>query len=149
MYEDYEKLDFVDLMSERHSHLRGIVEDLTNQEITDSKLSSSEWYVIFRIYKKQLSFVELNQSVNLSRQAIHKVVNKLQDKEIAVIKDVEGNKKEKSVQLTKYGEKCYEQYLKINQQLESHIEKQLGTENMKTLKKLLSEDWNLKEFKNN
>ncbi|MGC9615043.1 MarR family transcriptional regulator [Staphylococcus pasteuri] len=93
MYEDYEKLDFVDLISERHSHLRGIVEDLTNQEITDSKLSSSEWYVIFRIYKKQLSFVELNQSVNLSRQAIHKVVNKLQDKEIAVIKDVEGNKK--------------------------------------------------------
>ena len=87
--------------------------------------------------------------MNLSRQAIHKVVNKLQDKEIAVIKDVEGNKKEKSVQLTKYGEKCYEQYLKINQQLESHIEKQLGTENMKTLKKLLSEDWNLKEFKNN
>lgn len=149
MYEDYEKLDFVDLMSERHSHLREIVEDLTNQEIPDRKLSSSEWYVIFRIYKKQLSFVELNQSVNLSRQAIHKVVNKLQDKEIAVIKDVEGNKKEKSVQLTKYGEKCYEQYLKINQQLESHIEKQLGTENMKTLKKLLSEDWNLKEFKNN
>lgn len=147
MRKAYEKMDFVDLMSERHGDLRTLIEELTNKEIFNTHLSSSEWYIIAKIYKNKSNLVELNQSVSLTRQAVHKAVQKLKGKEIAVVNSVAGNKKEKSVSLTDYGEKCYEKYIQVKESLEVHIQNQLGIENMKLLKKQLSEDWCLKDFK--
>ena len=143
----HENLDFVDLMSERHGELRAMIEKLTNDEIIDNHLSSSQWYVITIIYKRTSSLSQLNDWMNLSRQAIHKAIKNLQVKNIVTVSDVEGNKKEKSVTLTQYGESCCEKYINIKHQIEIYIQKQIGVENMKLMKTYLGRDWHLEDFK--
>lgn len=85
--------------------------------------------------------------MNLSRQAIHKAIKNLQEKNIVTVSDVEGNKKEKSVTLTQYGESCCEKYINIKHQIELYIQKQIGVENMKLMKTYLGKDWHLEDFK--
>ncbi len=49
---EFQSLDLVDLLSERHLLLRSITEKLWNDS-SDITLSNSEWFIIARIYKKQ------------------------------------------------------------------------------------------------
>lgn len=103
---ELQNLDLIDLLSERHSLVRKISEKAWNDQ-SDIYISNSEWYIMARIYKRQPSISYVTKNVEISRQAIHKFIQKLSEKGLVEIKNAENNKKEKCIQLTALGEECY------------------------------------------
>lgn len=139
-------LDLIDLLSERHVQLRGKIEKLWN-EASDIAISNSEWFIMSRIYKKKTTISYVTKHVDLTRQAIHKLVKKLEAKGLIEISNHESNKKDKCIELTKLGEECYEKNKRIKTNLEKEIEENIGPENMNLLKKLLKSDWGFESIR--
>lgn len=139
---DLQDLDLIDLLSERHTRVRRIIEKDWN-ETSEIYLSNSEWYIMARIYKKQATLSYINKNVNISRQAIHKFIKGLAAKGLVEVGNVEYNKKEKFIRLTDLGEECYEKSQAMKAQLEKRIADKLGKEQLAVLKELLRTDWEL------
>lgn len=138
----FQNLDFIDSLSERHQQLRKITEQLWNDS-SEIYLSNSEWFIMARIYRHNPTIAYVSKNVDISRQATHKFIKQLEKKGLLEISNVEHNKKDKCLRLTKLGEECYEK----NEALKANIEKQLadkiGSENLTVLKKILKMDWGL------
>ena len=138
------EMDLIDMLSERHHMLRRITESSLNDN-SDIYISSSEWYILARIYNKQPSISSITKSVNISRQAIHKFIKKLADKELVEVHNAAHNKKEKCVQLTALGNACYEKNEALKAQLENKLAEKIGEEQFNTLKEILQLDWNIEQ----
>lgn len=136
------ELDFIDLLSERHAQLRQLTETAANVD-QESKISSSEWYIISIIGAETYTLSELTALVKLTRQAIHKTVKQLEQKELVVLKAVTGNKKEKCVNLTTLGHDLWQRNQAYQQELEQHIKTTIGVAQFEQLKALLQTDWDL------
>ena len=136
------ELDFIDLLSERHAQLRQLTETAANVD-QESKISSSEWYIISIIGAETYTLSELTALVKLTRQAIHKTVKQLEQKELVVLKAVTGNKKEKCVNLTTLGRDLWQRNQTYQQELEQHIKTKIGVAQFEQLKALLQTDWDL------
>lgn len=141
---DYElqSLDLIDLISERHIQLRSISEKLWNDN-SDILISNSEWFIMARIYKKQPTISYVSKHVDISRQATHKFIKNLENKGLLNISNLENNKKDKCVQLTVLGEKCYEKNEALKASLEKKIIDKIGNEKFEILKEILNLDWDL------
>ncbi|MGK7379617.1 MarR family winged helix-turn-helix transcriptional regulator [Planococcus sp. 1R117A] len=139
---ELQNLDLIDLLSERHSLVRGISERAWNSQ-SDIYISNSEWYIMARIYKKQPTISYITKNVEISRQAIHKFIKNLEAKGLVEINNVENNKKEKWIQLTAWGEECYEKNEALKAQLEKRIADQIGVEQVQVLKDILKLDWGI------
>jgi DNA-binding MarR family transcriptional regulator len=140
---ELQNLDLIDLVSERHSLVRSISEKAWNNQ-SEIYISNSEWYIMARIYKRQPSISYVTKNVEISRQAIHKFIQKLSEKGLVEIKNVENNKKEKCIQLTALGEECYEKNEALKAQLENKIAEKIGKEQVNILKDILKLDWGIK-----
>jgi DNA-binding MarR family transcriptional regulator len=139
---ELQHLDLIDLLSERHSLVRKISEtSWINQ--SEIHISNSEWYIMARIYKRKPNISYITKNVEISRQAIHKFINKLSEKGLVQVENVENNKKEKCIQLTALGEECYEKNEALKAQLENKIAEKIGTEQVSILKEILKLDWNI------
>lgn len=139
---ELQNLDLIDLLSERHSLVRKISETSWNNQ-SEIHISNSEWYIMARIYKRKPNISYITKNVEISRQAIHKFINKLSEKGLVQVENVENNKKEKCIQLTALGEECYEKNEALKGQLENKIAEQIGAEQVSTLKEILKLDWNI------
>ncbi|MBV7504330.1 MarR family winged helix-turn-helix transcriptional regulator [Bacillus sp. sid0103] len=139
---ELQNLDLIDLISERHSLVRKISENAWNDQ-SEIYISNSEWYIMARIYKKNPSISYVTKNVEISRQAIHKFIQKLSEKGLVEIKNVENNKKEKCIRLTALGEECYEKNAALKAQLENKIAEKIGSEQVTMLKELLKLDWEI------
>ncbi|WP_138420577.1 MarR family winged helix-turn-helix transcriptional regulator [Aquibacillus sediminis] len=140
---EFERLDLIDLISERHNILRRISEKTWNDE-SEIYITNSEWYIMARIYKKQPTFSYVAKNVDISRQAIHKFIKKLETKGLVEVQNVENNKKEKCIRLTALGESCYEKNQVQKATIEKKIAEHIGEEQLLTLKHILKLDWGLK-----
>lgn len=112
-------------------------------DTNDIKISSSEWYILARIYKKQPTISSVTRSVDISRQAIHKFIKNLAAKGLVEIHNVENNKKEKWIQLTELGEACYEKNEALKDGLEKRIAETIGQDQVDALKVILKSDWGI------
>ena len=139
---ELQHLDLIDLLSERHSLVRKIAEKAWNDQ-SEIYISNSEWYIMARIYKKQPSISYVTKNVEISRQAIHKFFQKLSEKGLVEIQNVENNKKEKCIQLTALGEECYEKNAALKAQLENKIAEKIGMEQVTILKDILKLEWGI------
>jgi DNA-binding MarR family transcriptional regulator len=139
---ELQNLDLIDLLSERHSLVRKISETSWNNQ-SEIHISNSEWYIMARIYKRKPNISYITKNVEISRQAIHKFINKLSEKGLVQVENVENNKKEKCIQLTALGEECYEKNEALKAQLENKIAEQIGAEQVSTLKEILKLDWHI------
>ncbi|MGF6949445.1 DNA-binding MarR family transcriptional regulator [Neobacillus sp. B4I6] len=139
---ELQNLDLIDLLSERHSLVRSISEKAWNDQ-SEIYISNSEWYIMARIYKKQPSISYVTKNVEISRQAIHKFIQKLSERGLVEINNVENNKKEKCIQLTPLGEECYEKNEALKAKLENKIAEKIGTEQVSILKGILKLDWKI------
>lgn len=136
------KLDFIDLLSERHIQLRTIIEKVWNDN-SDIYLSNSEWFIMARIYKSKPTISYVTKSVDISRQATHKFIKSLESKGLVVISSLENNKKDKCIQLTELGEECYEKNQSIKADLVKKIIDEIGDEKFQLLNDILKLDWGL------
>ncbi|WHZ05562.1 winged helix DNA-binding protein [Neobacillus sp. YX16] len=139
---ELQHLDLIDLLSERHSLVRKISETSWNNQ-SEIHISNSEWYIMARIYKRKPNISYITKNVEISRQAIHKFINKLSEKGLVQVENVENNKKEKCIQLTALGEECYEKNEALKAQLENKIAEKIGPEQVSVLKEILKLDWNI------
>ena len=137
---DYKHLDLIDLISERHNYIRLYIEKLWNEKY-NIKINNTEWHVIAKLYSGMDTIADITRKVHVSRQATHKLIKNLEQKELIEIYDDQKNKKIKKVRLTQFGVQCYEQYLKIKEQMEASIEQSIGTELFDQLRRGLSMEW--------
>lgn len=137
-----ENLDFFDLLSERHHQIRSIIEKSWNDN-SDIYISNSEWFILSKLYQKQPTISYVSKQVNISRQATHKFIKNLEAKGLLKIKNLENNKKDKCVQLTELGEKCYQEYIELKEKLEKKIIGKIGDEQFRLLKEIMESDWGM------
>ena len=137
---EYKHLDLIDLISERHIYIRTYIEKIWNEKY-DIKMNNTEWHVIAKLYSGMDTIADITRKVHVSRQATHKLIKNLEQKQLIEIFDDQKNKKIKKVRLTQFGVQCYEQYLKIKEQMEASIEQSIGTELFDQLRRGLSLEW--------
>ncbi|SHG63913.1 DNA-binding transcriptional regulator, MarR family [Ornithinibacillus halophilus] len=143
MKTDTEYLDIVDLISERHLLLRKHTENLWNEN-SDIYLSNSEWVILSKVYEKQKTTISyVTKHVDITRQATHKFIKRLDEKGLVEIKQLENNKKQKSIELTTLGKECYEKNEALKAILEKEIANKVGKEKLIQLKEILEMDWGL------
>ncbi|NWK84706.1 HTH domain-containing protein [Staphylococcus sp. GSSP0090] len=142
-HQHIEETDLINLISDRHHDLRQKVEYMTAQQLPQVHFGSSEWYLIMIIKYDRPSFAELTHKINLTRQAIHKAVKQLEQKQVVQIESVPNNKKEKRVTLTQFGITCYEKYIENKQYIIEHISHVIGASEVAHLQQLLLADWQL------
>ncbi|GER68296.1 hypothetical protein BpJC7_22700 [Weizmannia acidilactici] len=143
MNTDLQNLDLLDLISERHVRLRKISEKLWN-ESSDIPISNSEWFILARIYQTQQTTISyISKHVDISRQAVHKFIKRLEEKRLVEISSLENNKKEKSIQLTKLGRECIEKNESLKKELVRKIAEKIGSDQVKWLEEILKLDWGI------
>lgn len=142
-HQHIEETDLINLISDRHHDLRQKVEYMTAQQLPQVHFGSSEWYLIMIIKYDRPSFAELTHKINLTRQAIHKALKQLEQKQVVQIESVPNNKKEKRVSLTQFGITCYEKYIENKQHIIEHISHVIGASEVAHLQQLLQADWQL------
>jgi DNA-binding MarR family transcriptional regulator len=140
--EEYQHIDLIDLISERHGMLRKLSEDLWNDN-SNLHISNSEWYIMSRIYKRQPTIAEVSKNVDISRQATHKFIKKMEEKNLVVVMNVKNNNKEKCIELTEFGNECFERNEALKASLEKKIADKIGEDQVVFLKKVLKSDWGL------
>lgn len=139
--------DLINLISERHNTLRNMVESLTSDQIVNVSFNSSEWYLINKINQNQRSFSELTKEIHLTRQAIHKAIKQLEQKEVVTVAALPNNKKEKCVTLTTFGIECYYTYQRTKEKMIQYLEETIGKSQVAQLTQILDQDWHLENFK--
>ncbi|GFR39454.1 hypothetical protein PRECH8_27500 [Insulibacter thermoxylanivorax] len=139
------QLDLIDLISERHLQLRGMIEKQWNQ-MNDLRISNSEWYIMAKIHERgKTTISRVTKHVGITRQATHKCIKNLETKGIVVISNMENNRKDKCLQLTPRGEQCYHMYVSIKENLARKIADAIGAESFAKLRQLLEADWALED----
>lgn len=142
MYSELQDLDLIDLISERHGILRKISEKSWNDS-SDIYISTSEWYIMSRIYKNHPTISYVSKHVDISRQATHKFIKSLESKGLIEITNSKNNNKDKCLQLTALGGECYEKNMYLKTALEQKIAEKIGVEQLTILKDILKSDWGL------
>ncbi|MFC4409636.1 MarR family winged helix-turn-helix transcriptional regulator [Chungangia koreensis] len=142
MMSDLFHLDVIDLISERHLMLRGKIEEYWNDN-SELRVSNSEWFILAKVYKKSPTIASISKSVDITRQATHKLVKGLESKGLVEVQQAEGNKKEKTLSLTELGIENYERYLSIKENLMNQIIATIGEEKFTILKDILASDWKI------
>ncbi|WEK53716.1 MAG: MarR family winged helix-turn-helix transcriptional regulator [Candidatus Cohnella colombiensis] len=142
MAKEIQYLGIIDLISDHYVHLRRMIEELWNEQ-SDLSISNSEWYIMGRIYQNQPTIASVSKHVEMSRQATHKWIKTLEAKGLVVVQQVENNKKVRCLQLTGYGEACYEKYMDIKSALEKRIEAQIGSEQVTNISTILKLNWGI------
>lgn len=142
MYSELQDLDLIDLISERHGILRKISEKSWNDS-SDIYISTSEWYIMSRIYKNHPTISYVSKHVDISRQATHKFIKSLESKGLIEITNSKNNNKDKCLQLTALGVECYEKNMYLKTALEQKIAEKIGVEQLTILKDILKSDWGL------
>ncbi|WP_425339545.1 MarR family winged helix-turn-helix transcriptional regulator [Lentibacillus salicampi] len=135
-------LDLIDVLSERHLQLRKVIEQLWNTN-SDMNLSNSEWFMMARIYQKQPTIAYVSRNVDISRQATHKLIKKLEEKGLVEVSNVRDNKKDKYIRLTDLGEACYEKNEALKADQERKIADNIGHEQFQLLNDILKADWGM------
>ncbi len=136
-------IDLLDLISERHLLLRKKSVSLWN-ESSDIYISNSEWFILARIYQKgETTISYVTKHVDITRQATHKFIKRLEEKGLVETKKLKYNKKVKGIQLTELGKECYEKNESLKADLEEKIANTIGAEQINRLKGILKADWGL------
>lgn len=144
---DYQNLDLIDLISERHLYLRACIEKRWN-EVYAIHISLTEWHILTRLTSGYTTAASMTKSINLTRQAIHKVLKNMEQKSLIEIYDAENNKKEKCIRLTPFGEQCFRQYTEIKIQLESEISIGISEKQLQKVKEILRQEWHVQSSSN-
>lgn len=134
--------ELIDVFFERYISLRKIFEKLWN-EYSNIPISNSEWQILSIIYNKQPTLSYVSKNVDISRQATHKLIKKLESKGLVQVMNVKNNNKEKCLSLTPLGIDCYEKSEILKASLENRIAEKLGSHQVEALANILKSDWGL------
>lgn len=146
-------VNLIDLLNQRQQMVQKAFEQAWNKQ-SDISISNSEWYIITCIFKKEdrgtgpssqpgLPISHVTKNIDISRQAIHKLVKNLSAKKIIEVHKMEDNKRERRITLTAFGMDVYKAHTALKVQIEKEFAKKVGQEQVEILKDILLQDWEM------
>lgn len=129
-------LTLIDLISENHSRLRKLVEVEWNRRY-QINITHTEWHLMAKVEQEKLKISQVTDIIGISRQAVHKIVSKLIEKELISSEYLKDNKRDKYLHLTSKGLECNKKMKEIKDELEEKMINKFGNERIKDLRKIL------------
>lgn len=137
------KSDLIDLIGERSAQLRKRFDHLWSEK-HDIPISTSESFILKRIKEQNLPTIsQISKSLDISRQAAHKMIKNLEAKGLVEVVPSRTNNKAKCLQLTTIGEECHNENELLKLEIEESIAQKVGNESLNLLKKILESDWGI------
>ena len=140
MEEYIKNLNLIDLISEKHKELRKHTFEIRNNKNFD-EISSAETHLIAMLSIKDMTIADCARKMGLSRQAVHRCSKDLIAENYIISISVEGNHRDKLLQLTEKGINHYNEMVLLKNELEKKIAKNIGIKNVEFLKELLKKEW--------
>ncbi len=137
-----ETLGMIDLISEKHKQLRHTTMSKIAQQL-DDKFSEMDIYLLSLNQYSSMSLSEAARYMNISRQAVHKHAQYLTSLGYIEVTTSEANRRDKMVTLTDAGKVLGSKIATIKAQLETELEKELGSENYQKIIGLFRSQWQL------
>jgi len=137
-----DNLGLVNLMYEKHDHLRNMVDTLWEEQ-SDIKISHTEWYIMHKIFGNKPTISDVSKNVTITRQATHKNIKSLQAKGLVEVSNSDRSKRDKCISLTRLGEQCCYKNNELKQSLEQKVATIIGENRLKDLIDIFKMDWGL------
>ena len=135
------KLTLIDLISENHSSLRKLVE-IEWERRYQIDITHTEWHLLAKVEQDNLKISQIAEIIGVSRQAVHKIVNKLIEKGLVSSKYLKDNKRDKYLYLTPKGIDYNKKMKEIKLEIEEEMINKFGNERINDLKTILTDNIN-------
>ena len=110
--------------------------------ITDYKmLTESESRILATLRGETLTISEIARRLALSRQAVHRTITRLVQRELLQMEPVPGNARDKRIVFTEKGEAMKLAGSRLLREIEQEIESRIGKDNFTILKSILNQPW--------
>lgn len=140
MSSNFQNLNIIDLISEKHAKLRRMVIE-TWVERGEERVSDTESYMIALIEKNELTVAQIGRIIGISRQGAHKCAKGLIERGYIIIENKDVNSRDKILSLTEKGLRFCKETLILKEEFETNIINSIGEDKFKILKECLSESW--------
>lgn len=140
MNSNFQNLNIIDLISEKHAKLRRMVIE-TWVERGEERVSDTESYMIALIEKNELTVAQIGKIIGISRQGAHKCAKGLIERGYIIIENQDVNSRNKILSLTEKGLRFCKETLILKEEFETNIINSIGEDKLKILKECLSESW--------
>ena len=140
MSSNFQSLNIIDLISEKHAKLRRMVIE-TWVERGEERVSDTESYMIALIEKNELTVSQIGRIIGISRQGAHKCAKGLIERGYIIIENQDVNSRDKILSLTEKGLRFCKETLILKEEFETNIINSIGEDKFKILKECLSESW--------
>lgn len=134
-------LTLIDLISENHSRLRKLVEVEWNRRY-QINITHTEWHLMAKVEQEKLKISQVTDIIGISRQAVHKIVSKLIEKELISSEYLKDNKRDKYLHLTSKGLECNKKMKEIKDEIEEKMINKFGNERINDLRTILIDNVN-------
>ncbi|WP_195938101.1 MarR family winged helix-turn-helix transcriptional regulator [Romboutsia sp. 1001713B170131_170501_G6] len=140
MSSNFQSLNIIDLISEKHAKLRKMVIE-TWVERGEERVSDTESYMIALIEKNELTVAQIGRIIGISRQGAHKCAKGLIERGYIIIENQDANSRDKILSLTEKGLRFCKETLILKEEFETNIINSIGEDKFKILKECLNESW--------
>lgn len=140
MNSDFQSLNIIDLISEKHAKLRRLVIE-TWIKMGEERVSDTESYMLALIEKNELTVAQTARIIGISRQGAHKSAKSLAERGYIIIENQDTNSRDKLLYLTEKGMRFCKETLILKEKFEDEIINSIGEDNFKILKDCLSKEW--------
>lgn len=137
-----EETDLISLIAEKQRIIRRTCHFMWEKG-HDVHVSDTEWAVLGLALKNTVTISEAAKSLEITRQASHKVVRSMEEKGLVSIHESEFYKNRKYIIPSELGKIYAEEQNQMKSSLVDKIELVIGSENAKWMKEILSMDWGL------
>lgn len=140
MNSDFQSLNIIDLISEKHAKLRRLVIE-TWIKMGEERVSDTESYMLALIEKNELTVAQTARIIGISRQGAHKSAKSLAERGYIIIENQDTNARDKLLYLTEKGMRFCKETLILKEKFENEIINSIGEDNFKIVKDCLSKEW--------
>ena len=140
MCSNFQGLNIIDLISEKHAKLRKMVIEAW-VESGEERVSDTELYMLALIEKNELTVAQIGRIIGISRQGAHKYAKGLIERGYIIIENQNVNSRDKILFLTEKGLRFCRETLILKEKFETDIINAIGEDKFQILKQCLSENW--------
>ena len=140
MCSNFQGLNIIDLISEKHAKLRKMVIEAW-VESGEERVSDTESYMLALIEKNELTVAQIGRIIGISRQGAHKCAKGLIERGYISIENQNVNSRDKILFLTEKGLRFCRETLILKEKFETDIINAIGEDKFQILKQCLSENW--------
>ena len=133
-------MNLLELLYKQYKQLRDYIVVQWDEQ-NSIPLSNSEWNCLHAIVEGAKSVPSIMQRNEITKQAAHKVIKSLEEKEMVYTSLVKAPKLQRQIELTDFGRLIYAKSLEVHLQTEKKLRIVLGDEEYEQLIRTLNKKW--------